>query len=84
MLERAGKFKGASQRLRLMQKRFGLWPASGKVERKRRAAFSGTKPEHSAATEPQTEATAAVGNQKNSNRDECKLFAAEREWSRGE
>jgi hypothetical protein len=66
-----------------MQNRFGLRSTSGKVERKWRAASSGTQPERNAAAEPQTEAGATAVNRKNSAPDERALCAAERAWSRG-
>lgn len=49
---------------------FGLRSASGKVERRRREAFSETQPERNAAAEPQTEACRSRGTLQNAARDE--------------
>ena len=52
------------------------------MERRRRAAFSGTDAERNAVTEPQTEATVSAVNQESPARDERGRYGAEQAWSR--
>lgn len=66
-----------------MQYRYDLRAAGGKMERKRRAASSGTQPERYAA-EPQPAAGATAVNRKKSARDERVLCGVERVALRGE
>jgi hypothetical protein len=62
--------------------RSACWRAE-KVERSRRGASSGTKPERNAAAEPQTEAAASAVNETSRARDERGRSVAEWAWSEG-
>ncbi len=77
------RLRGELSRNSAIKLGFGLRVGEREVERKPRAAFSGSEPERNVAAEPQTEASASAVKAGSSTRDERARSAAERAWSEG-